>query len=198
MGLWFEPCRLGWLRCVGGGWWRAGRAGVPPGVRGWGSGRWWRLLGRRVRGVCGRGGSGFRGWSLGWAVGCVWVVVGGVVPWGGGGAGWGGGGGGVGGVCWRGGGSVLSPWGWAVERVVRGEGERRVRVRPRRARCAGGCGRTHVLLPVSLLSRRVDLVEVIGAALVAVARGMGVRRAAGLVGRPVETVRGWVRRLAGR
>jgi len=55
-----------------------------------------------------------------------------------------------------------------------------------------------VLLPVSLLSRRVDLVEVIGAALVAVARGMGVRRAAGLVGRPVETVRGWVRRLAGR
>jgi hypothetical protein len=44
----------------------------------------------------------------------------------------------------------------------------------------------------------VDLAEVIGAALAARARGMGVRRVAGLVGRPVETVRGWVRRLAGR
>jgi hypothetical protein len=57
---------------------------------------------------------------------------------------------------------------------------------------------SHVLLPVFALVRRADLVEVIGAALSAKAAGVGARTiAAGLV-RPVETVRGWLRRFASR
>jgi hypothetical protein len=72
-----------------------------------------------------------------------------------------------------------------------------VRVRPRRARCAG-CGATHVLLPVVLLLRRADAVVVIGTALSAKAGGAGYRRIAVGLGRPVETVRGWLRRFAGR
>jgi hypothetical protein len=55
-----------------------------------------------------------------------------------------------------------------------------------------------VLLPLIALVRRADVVEVIGQALVAVAGGAGARRAAELVGRPVETVRGWLRRFRGR
>jgi hypothetical protein len=70
-------------------------------------------------------------------------------------------------------------------------------VRPRRARC-GGCGVSHVLLPVFALVRRADLVEVIGAALAAKAAGMGARVIAGLLGRPSDTVRGWLRRFAQR
>jgi hypothetical protein len=46
--------------------------------------------------------------------------------------------------------------------------------------------------------RRADAVAVIGAALAAKAAGAGVRRAAAVVGRPVETVRGWLRRFAAR
>ncbi|MDP9465511.1 MAG: helix-turn-helix domain-containing protein [Actinomycetota bacterium] len=44
--------------------------------------------------------------------------------------------------------------------------------------------------------RRRDLVEVIGAALVAKAAGVGHRRVAVMVGVPVSTVRGWLRRFA--
>jgi hypothetical protein len=55
-----------------------------------------------------------------------------------------------------------------------------------------------VLLPVIGLSRRADVVEVIGAGLVAKAAGVGHRRIAVLVGRPAATVRGWLRRFAGR
>jgi hypothetical protein len=46
------------------------------------------------------------------------------------------------------------------------------------------------------LSRRADVVDVIGAALLARARGWGYRRVAALVGRPISTVRGWLGRLA--
>lgn len=91
---------------------------------------------------------------------------------------------------------VLAGWGYARIRSVRGPGGL-VRVRPRRARCTG-CGGTHVLLPVELLLRRADLAVVIGAALSARTGGVGCRRIAALVGRPVETVRGWLRRFAGR
>lgn len=91
-------------------------------------------------------------------------------------------------------GDRLGPWGWARARSLRGAGEV-AWLRPRRARCAG-CGETHVLLPVSGLLRRADGVEVIGAALAAKAAGLGHRRVAGLVGRPVSTVRGWLRRFA--
>jgi len=91
---------------------------------------------------------------------------------------------------------VLTGWGFARPRWLR-DVEGRVWVRPRRAVCAG-CGRTQVLLPVIGLSRRADVVEVIGAALVAKAAGWGHRQIAVLVGRPASTVRGWLRRFAQR
>jgi hypothetical protein len=53
-----------------------------------------------------------------------------------------------------------------------------------------------VLLPASVLLRRADAVDVIGAGLLAAARGWGHRRVAEEVGRPVSTVRGWLARLA--
>jgi hypothetical protein len=56
---------------------------------------------------------------------------------------------------------------------------------------------THVLLAVSCLLRRADAVEVIGAALSAKASGSGHRPIAARLGRPVSTVRGWLRALAG-
>ena len=91
-------------------------------------------------------------------------------------------------------GGRLGPWGSARWRVVRRPGgdERR---RPRRARCVG-CAATHVLISTDTLLRRRDLVEVIGAALVAKALGVGHRRVAAMLGLPVSTVRGWLRRFA--
>jgi hypothetical protein len=55
-----------------------------------------------------------------------------------------------------------------------------------------------VLLPVFVLARRLDLAEVIGAALAAKASGTGARVIAARLGRPVDTVRGWLRRFAAR
>jgi hypothetical protein len=55
-----------------------------------------------------------------------------------------------------------------------------------------------VLLPVVLLVRRADTAAVIGAGLTAKATGAGHRVIAALLGRPQETVRGWLRRFAGR
>jgi hypothetical protein len=69
-------------------------------------------------------------------------------------------------------------------------------LRPRRSVCLD-CRRSHVLLPASVLLRRADVVTVIGAGLLANAGGLGHRRVAVGVGRPVSTVRGWLRR-AGR
>jgi hypothetical protein len=58
---------------------------------------------------------------------------------------------------------------------------------------------THVLLPVSVLLRRADTAAVIVSVLVAKATSRaGFRRIAADVARPVETVRGWLRRLAER
>jgi hypothetical protein len=91
---------------------------------------------------------------------------------------------------------VLAGWGYARARSVRGLGGV-VRLRPRRSRCSG-CGVSHVLLPVALLLRRADLAVVVGSALAAKAGGVGYRRIAAGLGRPVETVRGWLRRFAGR
>jgi hypothetical protein len=98
----------------------------------------------------------------------------------------------AGGVSCPGCGGRLAPWGWARPRVLRGSGVTTLLVRPRRA-CCRGCDRTHVLLPVVALVRRADLVEVIGAALAARAAGAGCRRIAAGLGRPVDTVRGWLR-----
>jgi hypothetical protein len=55
-----------------------------------------------------------------------------------------------------------------------------------------------VLLPVSGLLRRVDLAEVIGAALLAKAAGRGHRQVAAELGVPQTTVRGWLRRFVER
>jgi len=85
-------------------------------------------------------------------------------------------------------GGDLAPWGHARERRVRGVGV----LRPRRARCVS-CLVTHVLLAVSCLLRRADGVDVIGAALRMKAAGAGHRPIAELLGRPVSTVRGWLR-----
>lgn len=91
---------------------------------------------------------------------------------------------------------VLTGWGHGRPRVLRGP-DGPVRCRPRRSRCTG-CGATHVLLPVVLLLRRADTAAVIGSALAAKAAGTGAGRIAVALGRPVETVRGWLRRFAGR
>ncbi len=88
-------------------------------------------------------------------------------------------------------GGGLSPWGHARARAVRGVGV----LRPRRARCAS-CQVTHVLLTVCCVVRRADAAEVIGAALVAKAAGRGHRSIAVRLGRPVATVRGWLRAFA--
>lgn len=56
---------------------------------------------------------------------------------------------------------------------------------------------THVLLAVSCLLRRADGVDVIGAALRAKASGEGHRPIAARLGRPVSTVRGWLRAFTG-
>jgi hypothetical protein len=55
-----------------------------------------------------------------------------------------------------------------------------------------------VLLLVDALLRRADTVEVIGAALMDKAAGVGHRRIAARLGRAEATVRGWLRRFASR
>jgi hypothetical protein len=95
----------------------------------------------------------------------------------------------------------LRPWGHARTRRIRGErdGDGAVVLveRPRRSSCSG-CGATHVLISASLLVRRADGAVVIGAALVAKAAGAGHRPIAAALGRPVSTVRGWLRRFTAR
>jgi len=86
-------------------------------------------------------------------------------------------------------GGRLAPWGFARKRRVRGVEEL---VHPRRGRCCS-CQTTHVLLPASCLVRRADSVQAIGQALEMAALGRGSRPIALLLGRPMETVRGWLR-----
>jgi hypothetical protein len=94
-------------------------------------------------------------------------------------------------------GGVLGGWGRGRARRVRMLAGPDELVMPRRARCRQ-CGGTHVLLPARFLSRRADAGAVIGAALEAAAGGAGFRKAAQMLGRPASTVRGWLRRFAGR
>ena len=91
---------------------------------------------------------------------------------------------------------VLRPWGYARWRSSRRE-EDSVRHRPRRAVCSA-CARTQVLLAARWLSRRADAFSVIGSALLAKAGGAGHRPIAAALGRPVSTVRGWLRRFGAR
>lgn len=94
-------------------------------------------------------------------------------------------------------GGVLAGWGRARPRQLRGLAGL-VELCPRRSRCIG-CGVTHVLLPVTALLRRADTAAVIVSALAAKAtRQVGFRRIAAELSRPVETVRGWLRRFAER
>jgi hypothetical protein len=90
----------------------------------------------------------------------------------------------------------LRPWGHARGRGVRDEACV-VWVRPRRSTCSG-CSSTHVLVPMSTLVRRADSAAVIGWALLGKAGGSGHRRIAGMLSRPVSTVRGWLRRFGAR
>lgn len=90
----------------------------------------------------------------------------------------------------------LRPWSFARPRRARGPLGLEA-LRPRRSRCRG-CRGTHVLLPVRVLLRRLDLVEVIGRALLAKASGEGHRRIAAALRVPEETVRSWLRRFTQR
>jgi hypothetical protein len=56
--------------------------------------------------------------------------------------------------------------------------------------------RSHVLLPRFCLGRRVDVVMVIWAALLARALGWGWRRICAAADRPASTVRGWLTRFS--
>jgi len=94
-------------------------------------------------------------------------------------------------------GGRLARWGHARKRTVFGLGRKGGEVEPRRSRCTV-CLVTHVLLPARLLLRRMDEAPVIGAALGAAARGQGYRLVAAELEVPVDTVRGWLRRAAGR
>ena len=93
-------------------------------------------------------------------------------------------------------GGRLRPWSWAPVRRIRMLAGA-VAVRPRRTRCAS-CRGTHLLLPAWCLPRRADAVEVVGTALVAHAAGQGHRRIATELGRPVSTVRRWLRAVRGQ
>jgi hypothetical protein len=90
-------------------------------------------------------------------------------------------------------GGSLRPWGRARWRVVRDLGGQWGH-RPARVRCTA-CRVTQVVLPPDVLVRRRDAVAVVGRAWCRAADGQGVRRIAVALGVPMETVRGWVRRL---
>ena len=87
----------------------------------------------------------------------------------------------------------LFGWGWARRREVHGVGC----LRPRRGRCQV-CKSTHVLLPVSVLSRRAYSAQIVVEALTLRARGWGHRKIGEVLGVPVTTVRGWIRRMGTR
>jgi Homeodomain-like domain len=93
-------------------------------------------------------------------------------------------------------GGILRPWGYGRARTVRDHASTMLTLRPRRGRC-GTCGATQVLLLGSVLPRRADTTAVIGTALLASARGAGYRRIAEDIGRPLSTVRRWLRSVRG-
>ncbi len=110
-------------------------------------------------------------------------------------------------VCWCGG--TLRPWGHArARRVATFAGL--AEVVPRRGICRDGCGRSHVLLPGFLLSRRKYAAVVIFAALALRAAGLKVSAVAARLrlpvpgragqwwGVPASTASSWLSRFAGR
>jgi hypothetical protein len=89
-------------------------------------------------------------------------------------------------------GGTLRPWGRTRERAVAGPAGT-VAVRLDRGRCRS-CQVTHVLLPAGLVAGRSYPLGVIGAALIASARGNGHRSVAAELRVPGGTVRSWARR----
>ena len=74
-------------------------------------------------------------------------------------------------------------WRWLRDRVAH-------HVWVRRGRCPA-CRSTHALLPDLIHKRRLDTVDVIGAALARSIRGQGMRRLAVAMDVPLSTARGW-------
>lgn len=94
--------------------------------------------------------------------------------------------------------SCSTPMGWwsGYWRHVRaGDSGRRLFIP--RVRCEP-CRTSHALLPAFLLLGRLDTVETMGALIVEVAAGSGVRPAARRVDVPYTTARGWWRRFRQR
>ena len=88
----------------------------------------------------------------------------------------------------------LVAWGYGRQRTVRDLDGTTVTARPRRTRCRS-CSATHIVLPAALQPRHADTTAVIGTALLHKAKGLGHRRIAAIIDRPVSTVRRWLRRL---
>jgi hypothetical protein len=80
---------------------------------------------------------------------------------------------------------VLNPWTWARLRRVRGI---HTAIRPRRARCSE-CRSTHVLLPDTLVLRKADSAENIGACLMLSSTGLGYRKISEAMNIPETTTR---------
>jgi transposase-like protein len=83
---------------------------------------------------------------------------------------------------------ALRPWATSRSRTVRLPGGGQTRLTPDRARCL----RSHVLLPAQVVPRRAYSADVIGASLLAAARGTRASTAADL-GVPAGTLRDWLR-----
>jgi transposase-like protein len=88
--------------------------------------------------------------------------------------------------------AALRPWATARSRTVRLPGGGQTRLTPDRARCAG-CLRSHVLLPAQVVPRRAYSADVIGASLLAAARGTSRASTAADLGVPAGTLRDWLR-----
>jgi transposase-like protein len=87
---------------------------------------------------------------------------------------------------------ALRPWATARSRTVRLPGGGQTRLTPDRARCTG-CLRSHVLLPAQVGPRRAYSADVIGASLLAAARGTSRATIAAGLGVPAGTLRDWLR-----
>lgn len=87
---------------------------------------------------------------------------------------------------------VLGPWARARTRRIRVPDGHQVELTPDRARCRV-CRRTHVLLPGHVVPRSSYSADVIGAALLATARGTARRTVAAELAVPTATLRDWLR-----
>jgi hypothetical protein len=88
----------------------------------------------------------------------------------------------------------LTAWGYGRRRAVRDHDGATITVRPRRTRCQS-CSSTHIVMPAALQPRHADTTAVIGTVLLHKAKGLGHRRIAVTISRPVSRVRRWLRRL---